>query len=111
MRLRNQENKCRKVARMMRANWREDYIFWRRFCGDLSFRRYFCIINIQRKLIVHNNRYIEIRKTETHEFRTIHIGGRKQMQLPNHHNCTSQLKKCLETRQTYTKLDISSPYD
>ena len=107
MRLRNQENKCRKVARMMRANWREDYIF-SRFCGDL---RYFCIINIQRKLIVHSNRYIEIRKTETHEFRTICIGGRKQMQLPNHHNCTSQLKKCLETRQTYTKLDISTPYD
>lgn len=93
MRLRNQENKCRKVARMMRANWREDYIF-SRFCGDL---RYFCIINIQRKLIVHSNRYIEIRKTETHEFRTIRIGGRKQMQLPNHHNCISQLKKCLET--------------
>lgn len=106
MRLRNQENKCRKVARMIGANWREDYIFWRRFCGDLG---YFCIINIQRKLIVHNNRYIE-RKVETHEFQTIRIGGRKQMQLPNHHNCIS-LKKCLETRQTYTKLDISSPYD
>lgn len=106
MRLRNKKNKCRKVARVIGANWREDYIF-SRFCGDL---RYFCIINIQKKLIVHNNRYIE-RKAETHKFRTIRIGGRKQMQLPNHHNCTSQFKKCLETRQTYTKLDISSPYD